>query len=61
MGPDSVCRDYGDALPGGLHKVFDRAIADLNDLVLRSRSLIVADWQFNLEINSIITEYTSKK
>ena len=61
LGPDSVCRDYGDALPGGLHKVFDRSIADLSDLVLRSRSLIVADWHINLEINSIISEFAAKK
>jgi len=61
LGPDSVCRDYGDALPGGLHKVFDRSIADLSDLVLRSRSLIVADWHLNLEINSIISEYATRK
>jgi hypothetical protein len=57
VGPDSACRDYGDAPPGALHRVFDRAIADLDRLLLRTRSLIVIDWRYNREIHSIIRGY----
>ena len=54
IGPDSECRDYGDAPAGGIHKVFDRAVAELDGLALRTRSLVVIDWTFNREINSVI-------
>lgn len=53
-GPDSVCQDYGDAQPGGIHKVFDRAVDDLEALLVRTRSLIVIDWRFNREIHAVI-------
>lgn len=53
-GPDSVCQDYGDAQPGGIHKVFDRAVDDLEALLVRTRSLIVIDWRFNREIRAVI-------
>jgi len=53
-GPDSTCRDYGDAQPGGIHKVFDRATKDVDDLLVRTRSLIVIDWRFNREIHAVI-------
>ena len=57
VGPDSAARDYGDAPPGALHRVFDRATADLDKLLLRSRSLIVIDWRYNREIHSIVRGY----
>lgn len=53
-GPDSTCQDYGDAQPGGIHKVFDRLIEDLDQLLVRTRSLIVIDWRFNREIHAVI-------
>jgi len=56
-GPDSTCQDYGDAQPGGIHKVFDRAIADLDELIVRTRSLIVIDWRFNREIHAVIRSH----
>lgn len=57
VGPDSVCADYGDARPDGLHRVFDRVIEDLEGLLRKSRSLIVIDWKFNREIHAVIREY----
>ncbi len=57
LGPDSECKDYGDAQQGGLHKVFERIIADLDNLILRTRSLIVADWESNQEISAVIQRY----
>jgi hypothetical protein len=54
IGPDSTCRDLGDAPVGGLHKVLDRALEDFNSLLLRTRSLIVIDWRFNREVFSVI-------
>jgi hypothetical protein len=57
LGPDSECRDYGDAQPGGLHKVFERTIGDLDQLILRTRSLIVSDWESNQEISAVIQKY----
>jgi hypothetical protein len=59
VGPDSACRDYGDAPPGALHRVFDRAVADLDRLLLRTRSLIVIDWRYNREIHSVIRGYVT--
>lgn len=57
VGPDSSAKDYGDAPPGALHRTFDRAVADLDRLLLRSRSLIVIDWRYNREIHSVIRGY----
>ena len=57
VGPDSLAKDFGDAPPGGIHKVFDRAIHDLDDLVLRTRSLIVIDWRFNREVHAVVRKH----
>jgi hypothetical protein len=57
LSPDSACRDLGDAPAGDLAQVFDRAMSDLDTLGLRTRSLVVVDWQSNREIHSIIRKY----
>jgi hypothetical protein len=57
VGPDSLVQDLGDAPPGGLHKVFDGAIDQLNDLLLRTRSLIVIDWRYNREVHSVVRQH----
>ena len=57
LGPDSECKDYGDAQPGGLHKVFKRTIDDLANLILKTRNLIVSDWKSNQEISAVIQRY----
>ncbi len=57
LGPDAVCKDYGDAQPGGLHKIFERTIADLDNLILKTRNLIVTNWKSNQEISSVIQKY----
>ncbi|MHC4111732.1 MAG: hypothetical protein ACYSUY_11700 [Planctomycetota bacterium] len=56
-GPCSECRDYGDAPQGGLHKVFEKTMNDLDNLILRTRSFIVADWKSNQEIASVIQKF----
>ena len=57
MGPDSTCRDFGDTNPGAIHRAFDRAIADLDSLLVRTRSLIVIDWRFNREIHAVVRQH----
>lgn len=57
MGPDSTCRDLGDARPGAIHRAFDRALADLDSLLVRTRSLIVIDWRFNREIHAVVRQH----
>ncbi|MFB3891075.1 MAG: hypothetical protein ACE15C_03520 [Phycisphaerae bacterium] len=57
IGPDSLCRDLGDAPGGAYHQVFDRTIADLDTLLLRTRSLVVVDWKANREIHAVIRKY----
>jgi hypothetical protein len=59
LGPDSECRDYGDAQPGGLHKVFERTMDDIDKQILKTRSLIVSDRQSNQEIAAVIQQYLS--
>jgi hypothetical protein len=56
-GRESECRDFGDAQPGGLHKVFERTIRDLDRLIRRTRSLVVGDWRSNIEISGVIQKY----
>ena len=61
IGPDSFCRDLGDAPSLALERIFDDAIAKIDLLLLRSRSLVVADWTQNLEVHDAIYEVIAKK
>jgi hypothetical protein len=54
LGPDSVCRDFGDVPALALETVFNRPTEELEKLVVRSRSLIVIDWAYNQEIHAAI-------
>lgn len=57
LGSDSECKDYGDAQPGGLHKVFEPTMDALDNLILKTRGLIVSDWESNEEISAVIQDY----
>ena len=52
--PASYCHDLGDAPALALEKVFDEPLAHLDSLLLRSRSLIMIDWNMNREIRSVV-------
>lgn len=54
MGPDSICRDLGDVRGGGVHRVFGPAIEDVDDLLVRTRSLMLIDWRYNREVHAVI-------
>ncbi|MCL4221595.1 MAG: hypothetical protein KJZ65_09505 [Phycisphaerales bacterium] len=54
MGPDSICRDLGDSRGGGAHRVFGPAMEDVDDLLVRTRSLMLIDWRYNREVHSVI-------
>ena len=53
-GPDSYCKDYGDASPFNPEKAFDAPLRDLDNLLLRTRGLIISDWTHNREVARII-------
>ncbi|MBN2271770.1 MAG: hypothetical protein JXN61_14220 [Sedimentisphaerales bacterium] len=59
-GPDSVCKEYGDAPQGGLHKVFDQTSAELENLMIKTRTLIVPDWRASWEIAGVIRKYLER-
>ncbi|HTC13091.1 MAG TPA: hypothetical protein VK692_02665 [Chthoniobacterales bacterium] len=61
IGPDSFCGDLGDAPSSALEQIFDEVIGQIDLLLLRSRSLVVADWNQNLEIHDAIYEVIAKK
>jgi len=61
IGRDSICRDYGDAPVLALDRIFEETISHIRLLLLRSRSLVVADWNQNLEIHDAIYEVISKR
>jgi hypothetical protein len=61
IGLDSYCRDLGDAPSTALDQIFDDAISQISLLLRRSRSLVVADWNQNLEIHDAIYEVIAKK
>ncbi|OAM90488.1 hypothetical protein OH491_02030 [Termitidicoccus mucosus] len=54
VGPDSFCKDFGDASPFNLEKIFDPPLLELDNLLIRSRSLIVTDWTANREVSRVI-------
>ncbi len=60
IGPDSICRDYGDVPSLALETVFNRPLEELEKLLVRSRSLIVIDWGANREIHSAIKDYLKR-
>lgn len=60
IGPDSFCRDFGDAPRGGLHKIYEPAQDHLDTLLIRTRSLIVIDWRFNREIHAVLRRFPAK-
>ncbi|MBN1508255.1 MAG: hypothetical protein JW955_15515 [Sedimentisphaerales bacterium] len=57
LGPASLCRDYGDARPGGLHLVFERVLADLDALILKTRCLVTPDLRSDMQIAAVIHQY----
>ena len=61
IGTDRFCRDLGDAPSSALDQIFDDPITQIDLLLLRSRSLVVADWNQNLEIHDAIYEVIAKK
>jgi hypothetical protein len=61
IGPDSFCKDMGDAPATALEQIFDDPINQINLLLLRSRSLVITDWNQNLEIHDAIYEVIAKK
>jgi hypothetical protein len=61
IGPDSFCRDLGDAPSSALDQIFEDPLAQFGLLLLRSRSLVVADWNQNLEIHDAIYEVIAKR
>jgi hypothetical protein len=60
-GPDSFCRDFGDAPALALERIFDRPLAELEVLQACTRSLVVTDWDQNLEIHEAISAVMAKQ
>jgi hypothetical protein len=56
MGPDSLCKAFGDVPALALETVFDQPVEELDKLCLRSRSLLFVDWKYNREIGQAIGE-----
>ena len=51
---ESHCKDYSDAHPRLLHKVFEPTLGSLNRLITQSRGLIVIDWHYNREVHELL-------
>jgi hypothetical protein len=60
LGPDSRCKDFGDAPQGGLHKVFDGLLDDLYAVLTACRTLIVSDYALNAEVRSVVKSCLQK-
>jgi hypothetical protein len=61
VGPDSHCKDYGDAPSLALEAVFNKPLEDFEKLLVRSRSLIVIDWKANREVHSAIQDVLGRQ
>ena len=61
IGPDSYCNDYGDAPALALEAVFNSPLEELEQLLVRSRSLIVIDWSANREVHSAIRDVLDRQ
>jgi hypothetical protein len=54
LSAESFCRHLGDAPSLALESVFNEPLAELEKLIVRSRSLVVNDWKQNEEVRSVI-------
>ncbi|MEM7622310.1 MAG: hypothetical protein AAF235_03820, partial [Planctomycetota bacterium] len=54
---DAFARDLGDAPATAPQRVFDAAIAELEDLLVRTRSLVVIDWRQNREVHAVLRRF----
>jgi hypothetical protein len=61
LGPDSYCKDYGDAPALALEVIFNKPLEELEGLLIRSRSLIVIDWSANREVHSAIRDIVDRQ
>lgn len=61
VGPDSHCKDFGDAPSLALEAVFNKPMEDFEKLMVRSRSLIVIDWSANREVHSAIRDLRDRQ
>ena len=61
IGPDSHCKDYGDAPSLALEVVFNKPLEELEQLLIRSRSLVVIDWKSNREVHSAIHDVLDRQ
>jgi len=60
IGPDSICRDFGDVPALALETVFNQPLETLENLLVRSRSLILIDWTLNREVHTAIKSYLER-
>jgi hypothetical protein len=61
VGPDSYCKDFGDAPALALEVIFNKPLEDLEKLLVRSRSLILIDWNANREVHSAIRDVLDRQ
>jgi len=54
IGPDSICKDYGDAPAKAMHEVFRVSLDEVERLLILTRGLIVADWRHSREVRGAI-------
>jgi hypothetical protein len=59
LGPDSRCKDLGDAPVGAIHRVFDGTCEDLAGLITSCRALIVPEHTLNREVRSVLDDCLS--
>jgi hypothetical protein len=60
IGPDSMCRDFGDVPALALETVFNLPLETFEKLLLRSRSLILIDWNLHREVHTAIKSYLER-
>lgn len=58
-GPFAHCQDLSDAPPDRPQAVFERAAADLQELIFKTRSLMFIDWRFNREVHAVVRSFQS--
>jgi hypothetical protein len=60
VGPDSDCAGLADVDPDQPHRVFDSAARAASSLVIRSRSLLLVDWQYNRQVHAVVRQLRAR-
>ncbi len=57
LNPGSFCRDFGDASPLAIERIYDEPLAAFEALAQKSRSMLLGDWKADRELSALLQRW----